>query len=76
VHVDPIKPTLKAPGTQRLKLKHDKLLSNLLQFWFQNQLAALHQGPGGGGVVGGGDQDPGTAVQLDSIKTRDESNLV
>jgi hypothetical protein len=28
VQVDPIKPTLKAPGTKRLKLKHDKLLSS------------------------------------------------
>jgi len=27
VQVDPIKPTLKAPGTKRLKLKCDKLLS-------------------------------------------------
>ena len=29
---DPIKPTLKAPGTQRLKLKYDKLLSYRLNF--------------------------------------------
>jgi hypothetical protein len=28
VKVDPIKPTLKAPGTERLKLKHEELLSN------------------------------------------------
>ena len=28
VQVDPIKPTLKAPGTKRLKLKYDKLLSS------------------------------------------------
>jgi len=28
VHVDPIKPTLKAPGTKRLKLKYDSLLSS------------------------------------------------
>ena len=28
VQVDPIKPTLKAPGTKRLKLKHDILLSS------------------------------------------------
>ena len=28
VQVAPIKPTLKAPGTKRLKLKHDELLSN------------------------------------------------
>ena len=29
VQVDPIKPTLKAPGIKRLKLKHDKPLSNV-----------------------------------------------
>jgi hypothetical protein len=28
VQVDPIKPTLKAPGTERLKLEQDGLLSN------------------------------------------------
>ena len=44
VQVDPIKPTLKPPGTKRLKLKYDKLLSMLLDFCFQIQLAALHHG--------------------------------
>ena len=29
MHVDPIRTTLKAPGTKRLKLKHDELLSNV-----------------------------------------------
>jgi len=29
VRVLPIKPRLKAPGTKRLKMKHDRLLSNL-----------------------------------------------
>ena len=29
MQVDPIKPTLKAPGTKRLKLKYDKMLSNI-----------------------------------------------
>ena len=28
VHVDPIRPTSKAPGTKRLKLEYDELLSN------------------------------------------------
>ena len=28
MQVDPIKPTLKAPGTKRLKLKYDGLLSS------------------------------------------------
>ena len=44
MQVDPIKPTLKAPGSQRLKLKHDRMLSSLLEFCFQNQLAPLYQG--------------------------------
>jgi hypothetical protein len=35
VQVDPIKPVLKAPGTTRLKVNHDKLLSN---FAFQSNL--------------------------------------
>ena len=29
MQVDPIKPTLKAPGIKLLKLEHEKLLSNL-----------------------------------------------
>jgi len=45
VQDDPIKPTLKAPGTKHSKLKHDHLLSILLQFRFQIQLAPLHYGP-------------------------------
>jgi len=44
VQVDPIKPTLQAPGTERLKLKCDILLSILLQFCFQFQLAPLPHG--------------------------------
>jgi len=44
VQVAPIKPTLKAPGTKRLKLNYDKLLSILLQFCFQFQLAPLLRG--------------------------------
>ena len=28
MQVDPFKPTLKAPGTKRLKLKYEKLVSN------------------------------------------------
>jgi hypothetical protein len=41
VQVDPIKPTLKAPGMDRLKLNYDKLL---LKNCFQVQLAPLHRG--------------------------------
>jgi len=49
----PRKPTLKAPGTslklalpgtKRLKLKYDEVLSILLQFWFRFQLGPLHRG--------------------------------
>ena len=40
VQVDPIKPTLKAPGTKRLKLKCDEPLSICFQF----QLAPPHLG--------------------------------
>jgi len=29
VHVEPINPVLKAPGTKRLKLEHDELLSSV-----------------------------------------------
>jgi hypothetical protein len=43
VHVDPIKPTLKAPGTKRLKLKHDKLLPN---FAFNCNLRRYNKGTG------------------------------
>jgi hypothetical protein len=39
-----MKPTLKVSGTKRLKLKDDKLLSTLLQFCFQIQLAPLQHG--------------------------------
>jgi len=41
VQVDPIKSMLKAPGTKRLKLKHDEVLPN---FCFQIQLVTLHRG--------------------------------
>ena len=46
VQLGPMKPTLRAPGTERLKLNYDKLLSNLLQICFQIQLAPLHDGRG------------------------------
>jgi len=41
VQVDPIKLTLKAPGTKRLKLKYDELLSKIAK---QFQLAPVHAG--------------------------------
>ena len=42
VQVDPIKPTLKAPGTQRLKLKYDNPLSS---FAFKFNLRRYTQAP-------------------------------
>jgi hypothetical protein len=46
VQVEPIKPTLKAPGIKLLKLKCDVLLSNYafkfnLRYYIQARLAAL-----------------------------------
>ena len=43
MQVDPVKPTLKPPRFKRLRLKYDKLLSNLLEFSFRIQLATLQQ---------------------------------
>ena len=44
MQVDPFKFTLKAPGTERLKLKYYPRLSVLLQCCFQIQIAPLHEG--------------------------------
>jgi hypothetical protein len=41
MQVDPIKPTLKAPGSKRLKLEHVNLLSN---FAFRFNLHRYSQG--------------------------------
>ena len=49
MQVDRIKPTLKAPGYERLKPKYD---GTCFKFCFQFQLAPLH--PGGGDGRGGG----------------------
>jgi hypothetical protein len=52
VQVDPIKPTLKAPGTKRLKLKFEKVLSNfafkfnLRRYTKVNALAAAETADG------------------------------
>ena len=40
VQVDPIKPTLKAPGTKRLKVKYDE---TAIKYCFEFQLALLHR---------------------------------
>ena len=44
VQVEPIKPTLKSPGTKLLKLQSDGLNSSAFKFSFQTQLAPLHRG--------------------------------
>ena len=44
MQVAPIKPTSKAPGTQRSNLNYDKLLSILLEICFQIQHAPLRPG--------------------------------
>jgi len=44
VQVNPIKPTLKAPGTEHLTLEYDELLHwntiNCFKLWFQNSTCA------------------------------------
>jgi len=71
-------PTLKATGTERLKLQYDKLLSISLQLCFQFQLAPLQLGVCSGRgaahlvlcLVGSGDPSHrhGRAVLFDPIK--------
>jgi len=67
VQVDPIKPTLKAPGTKRLKLNYDKLLSNVA---FKFNLRRYTRGAVMTGDEGGVKAMivQGTAVQVDPIK--------
>ena len=53
VHVDPIKPTLRAPGIKRLKLKCDKLRSTFafkfnLRRYTKAAAQVAHEGGGGG----------------------------
>ena len=46
MQVDPIKPTLKAPGTKPLKLKYGKLVSNFaFNFNLRRYIKALTQHP-------------------------------
>ena len=45
MQVEPMNPTLKAPGTKRLKLKYD---ATAYMNCFQFQLAPLQGGAGGG----------------------------
>jgi hypothetical protein len=52
VQVDPIKPTLKPPGTKRLKLNYDQVLSNsAFEFILRRYTKAA--GGAGGGHLGG-----------------------
>ena len=61
MQVDPIKPTLKAPGSKRLKLEHEKLLSSFaVNFNLRRYTEELRT------IIG-------RAVQVDSIKTRVDS---
>jgi hypothetical protein len=43
VKVDPVNTMMKAPEIKRLKPQSDKLLSSLLQFCYQIQLAPLQR---------------------------------
>jgi hypothetical protein len=61
MQVDPFKPTLKAPGTKRLKLELDE---TGCEFCFQFQLAPPH--PGSSRLTTG--VTLGRAVQNDPIK--------
>ena len=74
MQVDPIKPTLKAPGTKRLKMKHDEPLSN---FAFKLNLRRytevplhqqVHPGSGPAGVPG---TLRGRLLQVDRTLTPD-----
>jgi hypothetical protein len=69
VQVDPIKPTLIAPGPERLKLKRDKLLST---FVFKFNLCRFTKGPlQRAGHGDGGHAEPrGRAVQVDPMKPK------
>jgi len=60
VQIDPPKTTLKPPGTKRLKLKYDKLLSICFIFYFNFNLRRYTKEFGGdGGDGGGGFLEPG-----------------
>jgi len=59
-----MKPTLKAPGTKRLKLNFDKPLLILLNFCFHIQVAPLHQGATRPGVPRGRQELESAGPQL------------
>jgi len=66
VQVDPFKPTLKASGNERLKLKYDKLLSSCA-FNFDLHRYRKGEAPEPRAGVRSG-RVPGEAVQVDPIK--------
>jgi hypothetical protein len=58
VQVDPIKPTLKAPGTKRFKLTHDKLLSSFaFNFDLRRYNMVVHSGGKAGGFKNRAEED-------------------
>jgi len=54
VQVDPIKPTLKAPVTKRLKLHYDKPLSTFAFKFNLRRYSVVDAAAGGAAVVGAG----------------------
>ena len=70
MRVDTMKPKLKPPGTERLKLRYDSLLSNsafkfnLRRYTEGGRLDALRWARG-----------HGKALQVESIKTRVEATI-
>ena len=52
MRVHPIKPTLKAPGTKRLKLTYDKLLSSFaINFKLRRYTVGEQMGPAGAALT-------------------------
>jgi len=69
VQVDPIKPTLKAPGTKRLKLDSDELL---LSFAFKFNLRRYNKE---NTKTAGNSLSPGKKKKRDSAKAKSKSEL-
>ena len=68
MQVDPIDPTLKAPGSKRLKLNCDEPLSNFA-FKFNLRRYSMSIADGSPGFAGSYDEEYlGRAVQVDPIK--------
>jgi len=71
VQVDPIKPTLKPPGTKRLKLKYDELLSS---FAFNFNLRRCTMGSLFGGF-GWGASEPESQEPYPQPKAKDNNDV-